>query len=249
MNSDVPVVAPSPIRRSRLHELVANRLEYLIQSGALKPGDRLPSERDLMAAFSIGRPAVREAFLALHNKGLITTENGRRASVCFPNIDRVFNGLDAVVGLILNDSSNLKHLFDARVFLEAAMARNAAIAIDDIQLDALNGALTANKLAIGNRAAFVETDIEFHRILFTISPNPVFEAVHKALVSWLTDRWSQIHRDTSTETLAYKGHLQIFRAIRKRDANAAEAAMRNHLALSWAIWTRHLPELKKMKPR
>lgn len=231
-----PVLEQGPIRRARLHELVTQRLEEMIRAGELKPGDQLPSERDLMTAFHIGRPAVREAFLSLQNKGLIITENGRRASVRAPSVDNVFTTLDSVVGIIINNTESLKNLFDARVFIEAAMARNAAREIDERRLAELKEALEANKRAIGNRELFMETDVQFHRILFIVPQNPLFEAVHKALVNWLMERWSKIKRDNSTETLAYQGHLQIYKAISRRDADAAEKAMRKHLATSWDIW-------------
>ena len=84
------ILEPSPIRRSKLHELVSQKLEDMIRSGELKPGDRLPSERDIMAAYGIGRPAVREAFLSLQSKGFITTESGRRARVTVPSVDNIF---------------------------------------------------------------------------------------------------------------------------------------------------------------
>lgn len=241
-----PVLEHGPIRRARLHELVTQRLEEMIRTGELKPGDQLPSERDLMAAFHIGRPAVREAFLSLQNKGLIVTENGRRASVRAPSVDNVFTTLDSVVGIIINNGESLKNLFDARVFIEAAMARNAATEIGEDELAELKQALDANKRAIGNREKFVQTDVEFHRILFVVSRNPVFEAVHKALVNWLMERWAKIKRDSSTETLAYQGHLQIYKAIGRRDPDAAEKAMRKHLGASWAIWEQQLQDRKSL---
>ena len=89
-------------------------------------------------------------------------------------------------------------------------------------------------------AKFMETDIAFHRILFRTTKNPVFEAVHGALVNWLMERWRSIDRNRSTETMAYHGHLQIYKAIRRGDCNAAEKAMYRHLAASWRVWARHL---------
>jgi len=230
-----------PIRRARLHELVAVKLEKMIHSGELKPGDRLPSERDIMAAFNIGRPAVREAFLSLQNRGLIATENGRRASVRVPSVENVFATLDSLVGIIIANTESLKNLFDARAFIEAAIARNAAMQIDGPRLAELKVVLDANKRAVGSRVGFMETDVQFHRILFMAASNPVLEAVHKALVKWLMERWGQISRTRSTETLAYQGHLQIYKAISRRDPDAADRAMRKHLASSWAVWARQLP--------
>lgn len=238
--SSSPLLKPEPIRRSKLHELVTQKLEDMIRSGELKPGDRLPSERDLMAAFNIGRPAVREAFLSLENKGLIITENGRRASVRRPTVDNVFSTLNSIVGIIIDNRQSLQNLFDARMFIEVAMARNAAKEIDERRLAELKEALEANKRAIGNRELFMQTDVQFHRVLFLVSDNPIFEAVHKALVSWLMDRWGRIVRDESTETLAYQGHLQVYKAIARRDPDAAEKAMRKHLSSSWTIWASQL---------
>lgn len=232
------ILQPGPIRRAKLYELVTQKLEEMIRSGELKPGDKLPSERDIMAAFNIGRPAVREALLSLQGKGLIITENGRRATVSQPSVDNVLTTLDSVVGVIIANADSFKNLYDARVFLEAAMARNAAREIDDKLLAQLKAALEANRRAIGNRELFMQTDVKFHHVLFLVGNNPVFKAVHDALVKWLMERWRNIARNSSTETLAYEGHLQIYKAICRRDPDAAEAAMRKHLASSWKIWTR-----------
>jgi GntR family transcriptional regulator, sialic acid-inducible nan operon repressor len=236
--SDSSILPSSPIRRAKLHELVTQKLEQMIRSGEFKLHDKLPSERDMMTAFNIGRPAVREALLSLQNKGLIVTENGRRATVSRPSVDNVFTMLDSVVGMIVDNADSFKNLFDARTFIEAAMARNAANEIDDKLLAELKAALDANKRAIGNRELFMQTDVRFHGVLFLVGGNPVFKAVHDALVKWLLDRWRAIARDNATETLAYEGHLQIYKAIRRRDPDAAEAAMRKHLVSSWKIWSR-----------
>src|SRR6201996_4500892 len=107
------VLEKSPIRRSKLHELVSQKIEDMIRSGELKPGDQLPSERDIMTAFGIGRPAVREAFLSLQSKGFIATESGRRARVTVPTVNTVFTSLDSMVGMIINKRESLKNLFDA----------------------------------------------------------------------------------------------------------------------------------------
>ena len=232
------ILRTGPIRRAKLYELVTQKLEEMIRCGELKPGDKLPSERDIMSAFNIGRPAVREALLSLQNKGLIVTENGRRAMVSQPSVGNVLTGLDSVVGVILANADSFKNLYDARVFLEAAMARNTAKEIDEKLLTQLKAALDANKRAIGNRELFMQTDVEFHRLLFLIGNNPVFKAVHEALVKWLKERWLNIARNESTEALAYEGHLRIYKAISRRDPDGAETAMRKHLASSWKIWTR-----------
>ena len=232
------ILQSSPIRRAKLYELVTQKIEQMIRTGELKPGDKLPSERDIMVAFNIGRPAVREALLSLQNKGLIITENGRRATVSRPSVASVFTALDSFVGMIIDNTESFRHLFDARVFIEAAIARSAAKEIDEELLAQLKAALEANRQAIGDRELFIQTDVQFHRVLFLVGDNPVFKAVHEALVKWLMDRWRTIARDDSTERLAYEGHVQIYKAVCRDNPDAAEAAMRKHLAASWKIWSR-----------
>ena len=239
-SDQTPLLSRTPIRREKLHELVVHKIEHMIQSGQLKPGDRLPSERDIMNAFDVGRPAVREALLSLQNKGMIVTENGRRARVRIPSVDNVFTTLDGVVGLMINQTETLKNLFDVRVFIESAMARHVVKVCDKDIIAELKEALDANRRAIGDRERFMQTDIAFHRVLFRTTHNPIFDAVHAALVGWLMEKWRKIERSDSTETLAYQGHQQIFEAVRKQDADAAERSMRKHLSSSWNIWAKRL---------
>ncbi len=239
---DGAILGLAPISRPKLYEVVAARLEAAIRDGRLKPGDRLPSERDLMQTFDTGRPAVREAFLFLEKKGLIETENGRRARVKKPDVGSVLESLDSVIHLSLQDGETFKDLFAARSFLEQGMARNAASNITDAQLDMLRARLDQNGAAIGDRREFVRTDALFHRGLFEIADNRIFEAVHDAFAGWVEERRSKLVRQSFTEQRAHRQHVDIFTAIADRDPDAAEIAMRDHLKGWWAAW------LSQMEP-
>ncbi len=231
-----PVLGLAPISRPKLYEVVAARLEAAIRDGRLKPGDRLPSERDLMETFDTGRPAVREAFLFLEKKGLIETENGRRARVRKPDVGSVLESLDSVIHLSLQDGETFKDLFAARSFLEQAMARNAALHITDAQLEMLRERLEMNGRAVGDRHEFVRTDALFHRALFEVADNRIFEAVHDAFAGWVEERRSTLERQSFTEQRAHRQHTQIFEAVAARDPDAAETAMRDHLKGWWTAW-------------
>lgn len=231
-----PVLGLAPISRPKLYEVVAARLEAAIRDGRLKPGDRLPSERDLMETFDTGRPAVREALLFLEKKGLIETENGRRARVRKPDVGSVLESLDSVIHLSLQDPETFKDLFAARSFLEQAMARNAALHITDAQLELLRQRLDDNGRAIGDRHEFVRTDALFHRAVFEVADNRIFDAVHDAFAGWVEERRSTLERQSFTEQRAHRQHIDIFNAIAARDPDAAEAAMRLHLRGWWAAW-------------
>lgn len=81
MTSDTSAKTQDKIVRLKLSEQVLERLRDMIRSGALRPGDSVPSERELMERFGVGRPAVREALQALHTQGLITISHGERSRV------------------------------------------------------------------------------------------------------------------------------------------------------------------------
>lgn len=151
----------------------------------------------------------------------------RRSAVALPEIP-------------IGDKESRKRLFDARRLIEAAMARQAARSIDDAHLTRLKEALEANRQAIGNRRLFMQTDVEFHRILFQISGNPIFGSIHAVVVNWLMKCWGEIERDEVTEQLAFQGHAKVSDAVAQGDPDAAEQAMNQHLSASWSIWAQRI---------
>lgn len=79
-----------------------------------------------------------------------------------------------------------------------------------------------NGHAIGYRREFVRTDALFHRTLFEVADNRIFEAVHDAFAGWVEERWSTLERQSFTEQRAHHQHVEIFDAIAARDPDAAE---------------------------
>src|SRR6187402_1790493 len=118
-----------PIVRRKLSDEVFARLERMITSGELEPGDEMPSERDLMERFGVGRPAIREAMQALAGMGLVVISHGERAKVLKPTAQTIFKQVDLTAKIMLSQSADsLEHLKSARIFFERGMAREAAIA-------------------------------------------------------------------------------------------------------------------------
>jgi GntR family transcriptional regulator, sialic acid-inducible nan operon repressor len=71
----------TPVQRRKLFQEVLDRLLERIRAGEFAPGDQLPSERDLMQSYAVGRPAVREALQALERDGIVSISHGERARV------------------------------------------------------------------------------------------------------------------------------------------------------------------------
>ena len=114
------------VRRRKVHEDVAEQIERQILLGGLEEGDRLPSERNLMEAFNVGRPAVREALLLLQRSGFVEVSNTGRPIVARPTTTKVVEQLSGSARFLLSTKDGERAFQDARRLFEAAIARNAA---------------------------------------------------------------------------------------------------------------------------
>jgi GntR family transcriptional repressor for pyruvate dehydrogenase complex len=217
------------IRRRRLYEEVAGRLEAMIQEGQYSPGDQLPSERDLMKQFGVGRPAVREALFALQKMGLVAINNGERARVTQPTPKVVFESLAGAARHLLAAPDGVRHFQEARAFFEIGLARYAAQHATADDLAELKRALDANRQALDNLYAFERTDVAFHYVLAVIPRNPIFTAIHEAIAAWLTEQRSTTLRTPGQKFVACRAHEAIYEAIAARDPDRAELAIRAHL--------------------
>jgi GntR family transcriptional repressor for pyruvate dehydrogenase complex len=231
---------PVLIDRRKLFEQVAAHLEKDILSGRLKPGESLPPERDLQAQFGVGRPAIREALITLERSGLIEIGNGAPARVARPNVRDVVAGVMPAVHQIIGNAEGQKQLQGVRVFMEVGLVRNAAVNATDEDLARLHEALEANRAAIGNIAEFTRTDIAFHRIFAEIMRNSAFLVLHDAMSDWLREQRRIALMEKDEDTAGYRAHAKIHAAVVARDADAAEAAMRDHLQSGvTAFWKRY----------
>lgn len=227
------------IERKKLFQQVAAHLESLILEGRLRPGDRLPPERDLQTRFGVGRPAIREALIALQRSGLVEISNGARARVAMPTAHAVMSGVGSAVRQMLSTSEGQKHFQGARFFFETALARNAARDATEEQIAQLKAALEANRDAIGDRDKFIETDVAFHFVLADITGNPIFVALHDAMSGWLREQRVATLDAPGQEKVAYKAHFAIYEAIAAKNPERAEAAMASHLRqLEGTFWRR-----------
>lgn len=221
-------LAIPPIRR-RLYQQVADHLERLIQDGALAEGVVLPSERELMDRFSVGRPAIREALLSLQQKGLVAVSSGERARVTHPDAERLIEALSGAAGLYLGKPDGVRHFQATRRLVESAIARDVAIHATDDDLAEVTLALEANRAALGDPKLFEATDVRFHSALVACTRNPLLIGMHRALAGWLSEQREVSLRNEGAERSAFAFHERIHAAVLARDGTGAEAAMREHL--------------------
>lgn len=220
-------------RRETLTSQLVRTLTERVATGALKPGDKLPSEQELIEQFRVSRTVVREAISSLRAAGLVATQQGVGAFVLQAaaepfRIDE--NSLDLIKEVI--------SVLELRIALEAEAAALAAQRRRPEQVTAMRAALDRMEAAIAASEDAVASDLEFHQIIAEATGNSHFTHLFNYLGALMIPRARvqtfRFFADDRTEYLrrVNREHEDIYQAIARQDADAARSAMRLHLSNS-----------------
>jgi GntR family transcriptional regulator, transcriptional repressor for pyruvate dehydrogenase complex len=205
---------------------VARRLLDLFTSGSIAPGTRLPPERQLALTLGVGRSAVREALAALEILGIVDVRPGSgtylrgSASELLPQTLRW--------GLLIGER-NTAELLELRSGLEIYVARLAAARADDAACDAIDRHLDRMRASVGELAAFVRADRDFHDALARTAGNAaLIDLLHvvRSLLQVYADRAVD---DEHEARIAIDEHAAVSAAVRAGDEDAAASAMAVHM--------------------
>jgi DNA-binding FadR family transcriptional regulator len=219
-----------PIERRRLYQEVMDRLLRMIREDGLRPGDQLPSERELTERYGVGRPAVREALQNLAHMGLVTIAQGERARIAAPTFSNLLQSMSLTTsGILRSSKESLAELKEARLVFEVQMVRLATERASDAGIEALARIHAQHEASRSDFSQFLNCDMRFHREIAALTGNSIFPSLSEALMGWLAEFYRELVRIPGTEHLTLSEHAIILDAIRHRDADGAEAAMRAHL--------------------
>lgn len=215
-----------PVTPKTIADQVAQQLRELISSGEYKPGDKIPSERELAARMHVGRPAVREALRELKTQGLLISGRGARGTVVASvrNPDMA-TPLAAGLG---RGAERIIELMEVRsaVEIEAAGLAARRATIEDLHSLAEVLAGPADSLS-------QEQDLAFHAMIASATHNPLFETAIREPVDLLHDHMAAIlavfYAEPGGATAIQQQHDAIRRAIRSGNEMKARQAMRYHL--------------------
>jgi len=223
-------MSQDPIARRKLYQEVQDRLLHRINSGEIRPGDQLPSERELMEFYGVGRVAVREALQELARSGIVEISHGERARVVVPTAHVLIRQMaEGTRHLLRMQPQMLEHVKEARLFLETGMVRLAAERATPADVAVLRECWRRHQDAIEDSAHFIERDMQFHREIARISGNPIFPAIVEAMFGWANEYSRSIVRAPGAEAVTLSEHERILQAIEQRNPDLAEQAMRDHL--------------------
>jgi GntR family transcriptional repressor for pyruvate dehydrogenase complex len=217
-----------PIKpKERLYQEIVDQIQQQIFSGALKPGDQIPAERDLAERFGVSRTAVREAIKSLTEKGLIEVFVGRGTFVTNLSLDRV---IESMTLLLRNEPHNVASLQEAREVLEIPTARLAATRRTDAHVARLRAISTELEAENSISARLVDGDTEFHVEVARATGNPVLVLLSQTIVALLrTERLYRADFDSTRLPTALADHRDIVDAIADGNPERAAQAMSDHL--------------------
>ncbi|MEL6532207.1 MAG: FCD domain-containing protein, partial [Pseudomonadota bacterium] len=220
------------IEAEKLSQSIVRQIEELILRGILRPGERLPSERELSERLGVSRPSLRDAISDLQERGLLSTKAGAGifvadvlGSAFSPALIKLFAAHDEAV-------------FDYIAFrrdLEGLAAERAAMAASDTDLKVI--AAIFNKMEAAHKkrdpADEAELDAQFHLAIIEASHNVIMLHMMRSMFDLLRGgvfyNRQALFRNKTTRDHLLEQHRAIHLAVQARDGGRARAAVLDHL--------------------
>jgi GntR family transcriptional regulator, transcriptional repressor for pyruvate dehydrogenase complex len=226
MNDSTRAFAFLELRRERLHEQIAHSIETMIGANQLRPGDQLPTERELAKLLGVNRATVREALFLLQQRGLVQAKAGSGSfimaiptQVVADTIQRYF----AFGGCPHEDLVTVREIIEPEA---AALAADKATVDDVAQLRDILERLEET-LSRGDTQNNSAADTDFHVMLAKATHNELIVAItcgfHKPMRAWLEAQGQSQHPEGGA-----RSHRSVYEAVAARDPVRARDAMRSH---------------------
>lgn len=212
--------------RATLPEEIAHRILDLIRTHELRPGDKLPAERELAHLMGVSRPVLREALRALALMRMVDIRHGDGTYVTALEPRQLVAHLDVVFS---TDVVAIGMLLEARRVVETGSARLAATRVTDEEVTRLEALVADLAAAVDEPDRFAELDITFHDTICSASRNALLGQVMRVLSTMGRVSRQRTGALREVRVTAHHDHVAILAALRTRDPDAAEAAMRAHL--------------------
>jgi len=215
---------------------LADTLIAQIESGALKPGQRLPTEQEIVRATGVSRTIVREALATLRAKGLIATRQGLGAFVLANPKPTSFT----ILPDDLESIDEVRRVLELRLGIECEAAGLAALRRTEHDIEQMQACLAALDEAIESGGYGAEEDYAFHRAILRATQNPYYARLFDTFgTSMVPRQWARLDRMTPAERKQHaarmrREHQAILTAIRDGNEAAARRTIRSHLTKSMA---------------
>lgn len=215
-----------PLKRTSAPDVVLNLLKKLIAQGDLRPGQKLPNERELAARLGVSRPSLREGMRALAAMNIVAVRHGDGTYVSSLDPELLAQPLQLILSI---DTSAIYHLFEVRRITEPAAASLAAIRGSATDLEAIEKEMGQIGVAEQTDAELVAHDTRLHRLIHQAAHNPLLLSVSASLAELAHEARKRTVRLPRNAALTIREHQAIADAICTRDTGAAASSMLTHI--------------------
>ena len=213
------------VRKNKVYEEVARQIERLILK-KLKPGDKLPSERELAEMLQVSRSSIRDAIRGLELMGLVEPRQGAGTIVREVSAGGLVNPFATA---LKQRQALVSELLDFRKMLEPPLAARAASHASDEEIAEMEEILQRQEEKQAQGEAAIAEDAEFHYSIALASGNTVVLKVIDTLMDLLRDTRERSLQVEGRAERSLAGHRRILAAIKRHDTEAANSAMRRHI--------------------
>ena len=216
------------VRKKNLYEIIVSQIQNLIEGGKLKPGDKLPTDRELADAFKVSRHTVREAIRALENKNILKSRVG---SGTFVVLDEEQELNEVLVKYVARERDRLSEVFQLRLMLEPQIASLAAQNATEADIVALESIVSEqeNLISEGDSDRWVELDNEFHLTIARAAGNSLLARVVELIMSLLSVCRAEVYQSRKRIESSTKKHREIVMAISDRNTDEAAETIITHI--------------------
>jgi len=218
------------IQQSTITQQIIRQIHTAIIAGKLAPGDKLPSENELIKQFGISKQTLRESLRALEHMGLIQTRKGMGGGSFVVEVDASITKL-GLLNYFYFKNLSMKDLSMVRQLLEPFSARIAAKKMSEIEVAALKKLNTAagKHIKENNYGAALADEIAFHTKIAQQTDNPLIVLLMEFVEDILVDYKEVFKVGISDLAIILKAHEKIYDAIKDRDEDRAAKEMLNHV--------------------
>jgi len=213
------------VRRDKVYEGVAKQIERVILK-KLRPGDKLPSERELAEVLGVSRSSIRDAIRSLELMGMVEPRQGAGTIVREISSDSLVNPL---ANARKRKKELIGELLDFRKMLEPPLAARAATRVSGDEISEMEEILERQEEKLRGGDNTIAEDSEFHYAIALASGNSVVLKVLDTLMDLLRDSRERSLQVEGRPQKSLAGHRRILAAIKHHDAEAAKVAMRRHI--------------------
>jgi len=212
----------------RISQNIVEQIRQAILNNELKPGDRLPSEKDLAERFGVSKASLREAFRALEALGLLEVRQGMSGGAFVREVD-LETARNSLFNYIFFQNPTIHEFTQLRSILEPKVAAMAARMLSDKDLADLEENLEQTRKIADGVTFYYELDKAFHHRIAAISGNRLICFVIDSLKNAIVNIKLQLELDRQFNHQVFKAHERIMAALRARDPDEAAEAMLKHI--------------------